>query len=52
MLYNMKVECAWCGLDMGSKPCNKGQQDKVSHGICSSCKTKMEKEIAEYEEVK
>jgi hypothetical protein len=48
----MKVECSWCKADMGTKPCNEGQQDKVSHGICGSCKIKMEEEISDYEEVR
>jgi len=48
----MKVECAWCGLDMGNKLCNEDQQDKISHGMCNSCKTKMEKEISDYKEVR
>jgi hypothetical protein len=47
--HRMKIECAWCKADMGSKPCNEGQQNEVSHGMCGSCKTKMEKEIEEYE---
>lgn len=48
----MRVECAWCGEDMSVKPCNAGQQDKISHGMCDLCKIKMEKEISDYGEVK
>jgi hypothetical protein len=48
----IKIKCGWCGVDMGNKPCNKGQQDMISHGMCKSCKIKMEKEIKEYKEVK
>ncbi len=44
-VYDMKVKCSWCGLDMGIKPCDKGQQDKISHSICKSCKIEIEKEI-------
>jgi len=43
--YLMKVKCAWCGANMGIKPCNEDQQDMISHGICESCKIKLEEEV-------
>ena len=49
--YIMKIKCAWCGLDMGVKPCNEEQHDKISHSICESCKIKFDKEIFEYKGV-
>ena len=44
--HTMQIICAWCGKDMGNKDCNKNEHHKISHGICTSCKTKMEKEIS------
>jgi len=35
----LKVECAWCGKDMGEKD-GKGQEG-TSHGICDECAAKM-----------
>lgn len=35
----MKIQCAWCKLDMGSKPPYNDMA--VSHTICSSCSVKM-----------
>ena len=35
----LKVECAWCGKDMGEKD---GQgQEGTSHSICDECAAKM-----------
>lgn len=35
----MKVQCAWCGKDMGEKPAAKIEFDgKVTHGICEKCR--------------
>jgi len=34
----MKVVCAWCGRKIGEK---EGPEDKISHGICPSCKKKL-----------
>jgi len=48
----MKIKCAWCGLDMGTKPCNESQQNVISHSICESCEIKIKKEISEYVESK
>lgn len=31
----MKVECAWCGADMGTKP--PLDSKLVSHGMCKKC---------------
>jgi hypothetical protein len=43
----MKIKCAWCGEDMGVKPCDKDQCDKISHSICPKClkKTMRMKEV-------
>jgi hypothetical protein len=36
------VICAWCQLDMGTKPCSPAQAGKVSHSICAACLAAME----------
>lgn len=36
----LSVVCAWCGADLGTKPCAPEQVGKVSHGICESCAEK------------
>jgi hypothetical protein len=33
----MKVKCAWCGRDMGRKPCAPDQVALVSHDMCETC---------------
>jgi len=38
----MKVECAWCGKDLGEKP---GPEGATSHGICKECADVMIQEI-------
>jgi hypothetical protein len=45
--YNMKIKCAWCDEDMGVKPCNEEQQDKISHSICGKCLKQAKKELEE-----
>ena len=47
MSYIMEIKCAWCGLDMGTKPCNEELQNKVSHGICPTCQKNLEEELKE-----
>ncbi len=38
----LKVECAWCGKDMGEKD---GQgEEGITHGICDECKAQLEAE--------
>jgi hypothetical protein len=37
----LQIKCAWCGLDMGSKPANGATSYNVSHGICPDCIPKM-----------
>lgn len=32
----MKVQCAWCGKDMGEKP--PYDDPAISHGICEQCR--------------
>ena len=45
----MKVICAWCLKDMGTKEClNSGLaegEEPVSHGLCSECRVKVMAEI-------
>ena len=45
----MKVICAWCLKDMGTKEClNSGLaegEEPVSHGLCPECKVKVMAEI-------
>lgn len=43
--YPMEVRCAWCDTHMCWKSCHK--PDKISHGICESCKKEIIKEIKE-----
>lgn len=43
----MRIQCAWCLLDMGRKP--PFDDHTTSHGICEKCS---EKVLAEMEEVK
>jgi len=38
----MRVECSWCGRDMGEKF---GPENGVSHGICGQCQEKVAAEI-------
>lgn len=33
----MKVECGWCGVDLGWR---QGPDGQVTHGICEPCQTK------------
>lgn len=45
MTTAMKVKCAWCGKDIGTKD-GKGQTG-TTHGICKEC---LDKELKKYEE--
>ena len=36
----MKIQCAWCGKDLGSKP--PYEDESTTHGMCQEC---LEKEI-------
>lgn len=38
----MRIVCAWCGADLGTKP---GPADKVTHGCCERCMAKMLDEL-------
>jgi hypothetical protein len=31
------VKCGWCGIDLGTKPCDDANDGKVTHGICDAC---------------
>ena len=39
----MRVVCAWCQSDMGTKTCEPAMDGAVSHGICRSCFVRMTK---------
>lgn len=41
----MKVICAWCKKDMGTKNGAPGTHNDVSHGICPECKARVQEEI-------
>ena len=45
----MKVICAWCLKDMGTKECLNTSlaegEETVSHGLCPECKVKVMAEI-------
>ena len=38
-MATMFRKCAWCGADMGTKPCEPENDGKTSHGICEVCLT-------------
>lgn len=42
----MKAVCAWCQIDLGDRP---GEADKITHGICEPCKSKMLEDITKPE---
>lgn len=33
----MKIMCAWCGTDIGTKDCSIQDNGLVSHSICERC---------------
>lgn len=33
----MRVCCAWCGVELGHKPCAPEHDGAASHGICPRC---------------
>jgi hypothetical protein len=41
----MKIICAWCGSDLGEK--EPYEDTDVSHGCCSECLEKLEREFRE-----
>ena len=41
----MKIICAWCNKEMGSKECSRKEDDKVTHGICGYCKKVAKREL-------
>lgn len=43
----MLMKCAYCGADMGRKPCSPQNSGKTSHGICGKCEKKELKKIKE-----
>ena len=38
--HEMRVVCAWCKKDLGSKSCEAAMAGHISHGICPDCKAK------------
>ena len=43
-----KNTCAWCQIELGTVPSTTESFDAVfSHGICLTCKEKMEQELAD-----
>lgn len=47
LLYDMRVECAWCGKFLRMSKCI--SPGKISHGICEECKERVLKESVEYQ---
>ena len=45
----LKVICAWCGKFLGTKSAGTAEEQRfrISHGICSECKTKVLEEAEE-----
>jgi hypothetical protein len=41
----VRVVCAWCQREMGTKPCVPEQAGKVSHGICAGCSRNFYREL-------
>lgn len=50
LIYDMRVECAWCGKLLRMSKCVKPGQ--ISHGICEECKERVLSESVEYQAVK
>jgi hypothetical protein len=34
----LQIVCAWCKIDMGTKPCIAAMDGQRSHGMCSKCR--------------
>jgi len=47
LIYDMRVECAWCGELLRMSKCV--SPGKISHGICEACKERVLGESAEYQ---
>ena len=47
IIYDMRVECAWCGKYLNTIKCVR--PGRVSHGICEDCKEQLLAESAEYQ---
>ena len=45
----IKIICAWCKAETGTKPCPPEQDGLVSHGICPECAKIKMAELAERE---
>ena len=37
MTAQMRVVCAWCKADQGTKPCIEKMAGQISHGCCEAC---------------
>lgn len=50
----MKIVCAWCGTDIGTKDCSGQDNGLVSHSICERCfmETMVELEVLSVEREK
>ena len=46
----LKIVCAWCHKDLGTKECEGCNQDepRITHGICEECQRKVMAEIENY----
>jgi hypothetical protein len=42
----MRVECAWCKKDMGSKSDEGAAPGGVSHGICEACRMRVTDDLS------
>jgi len=41
----MHVQCSDCGKYLGSKPCNKEFDGRISHGLCPECAKRQLEEL-------
>ena len=43
----LKIVCAWCRKDLGSKECegNGNEEHSITHGICEECRRKVMEEM-------
>ena len=45
----MKIVCAWCEKDLGTKEVNSGSGAEITHGVCPECAKKV---MNEYRDIK
>ena len=41
----LNIVCSYCKKFIGTKPCSKENNGKISHGICYECLPKVEKDL-------